>query len=226
MRKEKKWIRNVAAVCCMCVILGGNVYAGENAGAVKGAKEEKQNVKCMQTSVFGLRFIDENKKGASFTISSGREQTRIGVFDVKGKLVSYADGQGLVHVGGLKKNKLYYYRACTVSDNGTQTADWSAEKAFTTVADKKFKVKVSTRRKTCTIKVPKVAGIKNYTVNMTSSFSSGYKKVKTIKPGKTAVIKKIKNKVFRSGKTYYISIQTNTKKNIPCSNFYYDEITF
>ena len=55
---------------------------------------------------------------------------------------------------------------------------------------------------------------------------SGYKKVKTIKPGKTAVIKKIKNKVFRSGKTYYISIQTNTKKNIPCSNFYYDEITF
>ena len=54
----------------------------------------------------------------------------------------------------------------------------------------------------------------------------GFKKVKTLKPGKKLTMTKFKKKAFKTGKTYYIRIQVKTKKNITCGNYYQGYVYF
>ena len=51
---------------------------------------------------------------------------------------------------------------------------------------------------------------------MSTKRDKGFKKVKTVKPGKKIKITKMKKKSFKFGKTYYIKITPKTKivKNI------------
>lgn len=45
--------------------------------------------------------------------------------------------------------------------------------------------------------MPKVKGVKKFTLYMSTKSDKGYKKVKKVKPGKTVVISKFKNKAFK-----------------------------
>ena len=110
--------------------------------------------------------------------------------------------------------------------NGTPTSGWSEPKAFVTATDNKFKFKGIKNKKACSIKVPKIAGVKNYTVSMSTKRDKGFKKVKTLKPGKKLTMTKFKKKAFKTGKTYYIRIQVKTKKNITCGNYYQGYVYF
>ena len=51
-------------------------------------------------------------------------------------------------------------------------------------------------------------------------------KVKNLKPGKKLKMTKFKKKAFKIGKTYYLRIQVNTKKNITCGNYYQGSVYF
>ena len=153
--------------------------------------------------------------------------TRIGVFDENDRLVAYDDALSYATVTGLQKNKVYYYRAQTVSDEyGTPTSQWSDAKAFSTIDSKKIKFKGVKNQKACTIKVPKVNGVKNYTLYMSTKYDKGFKKVKNIKPGKKIKLTKFKKKSFKIGKRYYIRLQVNTKKDVTCGNYYQGSVYF
>ena len=111
----------------------------------------------------------------------------------------------------LKKNQLYYYRVRATAYDYTQkkyvpVSDWSYGYGINTAI---CKVKLSGKK--IKIKVPKVKGVKKFTLYMSTKSDKGYKKVKKVKPGKTVVISKFKNKAFKNGKYYYYNVVS--KKN-------------
>lgn len=117
---------------------------------------------------------------------------------------------------GLKKNKLYYYRVRGL-DYDTPVTDWSVYKAFFTP---NVKANLASKTsKTVVIKPPKIAGIKNYTLYMSTKRDSGYKKVGVIKPGKSKAVSKFKGKAFAYYANYYYRLVPKLKKSASVSPF-------
>lgn len=113
----------------------------------------------------------------------------------------------------LSKNKLYYIRVRRVAysyyDSTNQktvytpAGNWVyAKKSLNTavLSAKYSKGKVK-------IKVPKVKGMKKMYLYMSTKRDGGYKKVKTVKPGKTYAISKFKKKKLKKYKTYYCQVR-------------------
>ena len=222
MKKLRKSLGLFAAAFAMCMVfaLGAKVNAADVEMQIGSADGQVQT---MAVPEFAVSYISSDKSSASFSIqyAYNGQVTRIGVFDANDQLVAYDDAFSYATVTGLKKNQVYYYRAQTLSDlNGTPTSAWSEPKAFTTAMNNKFKFKGVKNQKACTIKVPKINGVKNYTIYMSKKSTGGFKKVKNLKPGKKLKMTKFKKKAFKIGKTYYLRIQVNTKKNITCGNYY------
>ncbi len=192
------------------------------------AAEDSNVVKMMAVPEFAIHYINPAKTSASFAInySHGMGWTRIGIFDVKGRLVAYDDALSYATVNGLKPNQLYYYRAQSIGDNGAPTSGWSAAKAFVTLKDKKIKLKAVKNKRAFTVQVPKLSGIKNYTVSVSRSRDKGFKKVKTIKPGKKVTINRFKKKPLGFGKYYYVKVTLKTKKNVTCGNNFIGYVYF
>lgn len=230
MKKFRKSIGLFAAAFALCLTFA--VGAKVNAADVQmqiGDADAENKVQTMAVPNFAVSYISSDKTSASFSIAYNYngQVTRIGVFDANDRLVAYDDAFSYATVTGLRKNQVYYYRAQTLSDlNGTPTSGWSEPKAFVTATDNKFKFKGIKNKKACSIKVPKIAGVKNYTVSMSTKGDKGFKKVKTLKPGKKLTMTKFKKKAFKTGKTYYIRIQVKTKKNITCGNYYQGYVYF
>lgn len=118
----------------------------------------------------------------------------------------------------IAKNQAYTIKARTyLSVNGTMIyGKLSEARAFTTVANVKVKYKYnySTGKKKYTVIIPKAKnakGIKSFTVYISRNQSKGYKKVKTVKPGKNVNISKFKGKAIKTGQIYYIKIVPNLK---------------
>lgn len=190
--------------------------------------KDRNVVKMMGAPEFAIHYINPAKTSASFAIdySHGMGWTRIGIFDVKGRLVTYDDALSYATVTGLKPNQLYYYRAQSINSSGVSTSGWSSAKAFVTLKDKKLKLKAVKNKRAFTVQVPKLAGIKNYTVYVSRNRDKGYKKVATIKPGKKVTISKFKKKPLGFGKQYYVKITLKTKKNVTCGNNFIGYVYF
>ena len=229
MKSIRRSLGLFAAAFALCLIVALGVKAEAANVEMKMDSADGGQAKTMALVDFAVDYISSDKTSASFDIvnSDSSQYTRIGVFDANDQLVAYDDAFFYATVNGLQKNQVYYYRAQTLSGyNGVPTSDWSAPKSFTTIDSNKIKFKGIKGQRACTVKVPKVNGVKNYTISMSTKSDGGFKKIKTIKPGKKIKITKMKKKSFKLGKTYYIRIQVNTKKNIACGNYYQGYVYF
>lgn len=98
----------------------------------------------------------------------------------------------------VKKNKVYFVRFREVYSNGTKSA-WSGKISFCTM---KLGRKLKSGKK-IRFKVPKVKGVKKFKIYMSTKLDSGYKKIKTLKPGKSFKVGKFRGKKFKFYKNYY-----------------------
>lgn len=131
------------------------------------------------------------------------------VLDSKGKVVEVSEQNGgITYFSYLKKNRLYYYQI-----RETRTSAYPWEEDFTGEWTKKVPFviaqyqlsQVGTGRKVC-IKMPKISGVKSYKVYMSYKKDRAWKKLKTVKAGKSIVISKFKGKALARNKKYYYKI--------------------
>lgn len=228
MKKLRKSLGLFAAAFAMCMVfaLGAKVNAADVEMQIGSADGQVQT---MNLPDFGVSYISEDKSTAGISVNYqyGDGWNRVGLFDANDRLIAVDDTTSYARFTGLSKNTVYYYRVQKASGlNGTATSAWSEPKAFTTAMNNKFKFKGVKNQKACTIKVPKINGVKNYTIYMSKKSTGGFKKVKNLKPGKKLKMTKFKKKAFKIGKTYYLRIQVNTKKNITCGNYYQGSVYF
>ena len=131
------------------------------------------------------------------------------ILDSKGKVVEVSEQNGgIEHFSYLKKNRLYYYQ---IRETRTAVYPWEEDsiggwtkKVPFVIAQYKLS-QVGTGRKVA-IKMPKVSGVKSYKVYMSYKKDRAWKKLKTVKAGKSIVISKFKGKALARNKKYYYKI--------------------
>lgn len=131
------------------------------------------------------------------------------VLNNKGHVVEVSEKNGgITYFSYLKKNRLYYYQI-----RETRTAVYPWEEDFTGEWTKKVPFviaqyqlsQVGTGRKV-RIKMPKISGVKSYKVYMSYKKDRAWKKLKTVKVGKSIVVSKFKGKALARNKKYYYKI--------------------
>lgn len=143
------------------------------------------------------------------------EDFEIQLHDYKGKLIDSDSGvYGFYFF--VNKNKLYSFRIRGIKADYENAIEdeipyvpytpWSNSVYFTTAEYKTAQVKKSKKIK---VTVPKVAGISNYKVYMSLKKNSGFKKVKTLKSGKSTTVTKFNKKALKAKKTYYFKFVPN-----------------
>lgn len=152
---------------------------------------------------------------------------QIEMCDVNGTPVSSKDWiSSTTGFYDVAKNTVYLFRVRFYEHTWDSSArkyvdtfgEWSGFKAASTIAPTASLT--SRRSKKVKIKIPKMAGVKNVVLYMSTSTTTGFKKVATIKPGKTKVISKFKGKSFKTKKWYYYRIQINLQNGIPCEDYF------
>ena len=129
--------------------------------------------------------------------------------DSQGNVVEVSEQNGgITYFSYLKKNRLYYYQ---IRETLTSVYPW--EEDFTGEWTKKVPFviaqyqlsQVGTGRKV-RIKMPKISGVKSYKVYMSYKKNKAWKKLKTVKAGKSIVISKFRGKALARNKKYYYKI--------------------
>lgn len=131
------------------------------------------------------------------------------ILDSKGKVVEVSEQNGgIEHFSYLKKNRLYYYQ---IRETRTAVYPWEEDsiggwtkKVPFVIAQYKLS-QVGTGRKVA-IKMPKVSGVKSYKVYMSYKKDRAWKKLKTVKAGKSIIISKFRGKALARNKKYYYKI--------------------
>lgn len=141
------------------------------------------------------------------------------------KVLATEEGSNMVSVSyPIRKNEVYYYRVrgiCTDSETGkTAYGSWTKYKAFSTIVLKPVMVKKGSGR-FIRVKCPKLPEVvRNVKVMLSTKKNKGYKKVASVKSGKTSkVIKKFRKKKFAYYKGYYVNAAPVLKGKVPCQNF-------
>lgn len=138
------------------------------------------------------------------------------VLNNKGNVVEVSEQNGgITYFSYLKKNRLYYYQI-----RETRTSAYPWEEDFTGEWTKKVPFviaryqlsQVGTRRKV-RIKMPKISGVKSYKVYMSYKKDRAWKKLKTVKAGKSIVVSKFKGKALARNKKYYYKIMPSKGVN-------------
>ena len=102
-------------------------------------------------------------------------------------------------------------RAYTTFNGTTTYGAWSD---WIQIVPPVKKLTGKSKKRKITLKWSKVAGASSYTIYVSTSKSSGYKKTKTVSAKKSkATIKKIGKKKLKSGKRYYVMVRPNKKIN-------------
>lgn len=179
------------------------------------------------TKNFSVDYVSSSGTSARIAVSAAGEYAEVALMNNKGETVktyvcSVRNQSGSAYFYDLKKNTLYYYAIRLVTYDSTSpsryaaVSEWSAKKAFTTA---KYTVKQVGRKKAVSIKCPKIKGIKKYTIYMSAKEKSGYKKVGTVKPGKSLKVSKFNKKAFKYKKNYYYKIYGHTSKGTKCAAY-------
>lgn len=217
----------LALACVMAFALQAPVNAAEKAVVQSIGQEQAQasvQADSYRHGVEGLYYYKTSKK-VDLTIkvtsnSSNIYNYEVQVLDYKKKKIVAKDTCSLYAFFTLKRNQLYYYRVRALSYDYSKGAyvpvsSWSYGHGINTAV---CSVKLSGKK--IKIKVPKVKGVKKFTVYMSTNQKTGYKKVKTVKAGKTVVVSKFKKKAFKKGKNYYYNIASNKNQSRLIHSFY------
>ena len=127
----------------------------------------------------------------------------------------------------IKDNKVYYYRIRPVYRTWNSSSrsylrnyigPWSPYRAVCTV---KLKAKLLKRSKISEkVTLPKVRGVKNAKISISKKKDSGYKKVKTLKPGKSYVVTKCGKNKLKKYINYYLKPTVKLNDGVPCDSAY------
>jgi hypothetical protein len=164
-----------------------------------------------------------NGDGGSFTLNMKTDVVAnydndydVLLIDRKGKVIktAFADGSwgsATATIGGLQKNRVYYYQTRQKYWNPDTSSwvlgEWSARFPFTTIRGGQYKLKIKSKKnRTVSLKVPKIKGVSSYNVYLSLLSGSGYKKVKTVKPGKTVVLKGFNGGKFAWNWVYFAAV--------------------
>lgn len=203
------------------------VNAAEKATVQAVNQGQAQATVQADTYTHGVRslYYSKSSKKASLTIGVTSNSSNYYYYEVqlldytKKKVVAQSTCASYAFFD-LKKNQLYYYRVRATVYDYTQggyvpVSDWSYGHGINTAV---CTVKLS--GKNVKIKVPKVKGVKKFTLYMSTNSKKGYKKVKKVKPGKAVVVSKFKKKSLKKGKYYYYNIASNKNQSRLVHSFY------
>lgn len=183
--------------------------------AEKAAVNQEKAQATVQAGSFTHRvqslYYNSSTKKASLTIevnSSGVYRYQVQLLNYNKKKVVATDECSLYAFFTLKKNQLYYYRVRATSYNYSTgqyvpVSNWSYGYGINTGV---CTVKLSGKK--VRIKTPKVKGVKKFTLYMSTNRTKGYKKIKTVKSGKTITVSSFKKKSFKKYKDYYYYISS------------------
>lgn len=205
MMKILKGYLMVAITAIMAMIISFPVQAQTTSQKQAKAIVQYANIPAtIETSSSGDIFITVKNISNDYRVDYDMR-----VLDNKGKVVEVSEQNGgITYFSYLKKNRLYYYQI-----RETRTAVYPWEEDFIGEWTKKvpfviaqYKLsQVGTGRKV-RIKMPKVSGVKSYKVYMSYKKDRAWKKLKTVKSGKSIVISKFRGKALARNKKYYYKI--------------------
>lgn len=166
--------------------------------------------------------LSSNKISVSVTIPSGATYVQVELCDRNGKHIAYDEARVYANFQGVKNNTVYLYRARALKRKKNAATgqfestygQWSKYRAFVKVKCKSVDSNESGKNKEITFKVPKIKGVKSFTLSMSKKRDKNYVKIKTVKPGAKVTVSTFKNKKLKRSKTYYIKVTPNLKKNV------------
>lgn len=107
------------------------------------------------------------------------------------------------------KNKAGLVRFRYIDREGFPLSEWSETIGYVTYNGKN--VKQVGKKLQVSYKLPKIKGVKKYVISISTKKDKGFRKIKTVKPGKKAIIKNYKGKAFKLYKNYYVQIKPIVK---------------
>lgn len=176
-------------------------------------------VKSEAQTVSGKAWINSVYPGSVSIYCTGDGYYKdVQLLDYKKKVIKTNSYVNNITSFSFKKNRVYYFRWRYNDSYNKVYGKWSGLKKFT---DYEPKMTLSTRSRCATIKVPKSkgSGITKVIIQASTKEKSGYKNIKTLKPGKKYKFKKFKKKGLKAGKTYYIRLVLKGKFG-KCKNEY------
>ena len=202
----KKRMGMLIAVVCAAFLMAAAVGKGVKAETLGAADQPDQVVRAPSdgrikaASTMTVDSLSATKVGIEF--NDGTYEKEVQLMNRSGKVIS-TDTCWSYSSFNLKKNTVYYirYREMDYDYYSGQTyySSWSGKLGFCTA---KFSLKLKKGRK-IKYKAPKVAGVKSFRIYVSTKSGSKYKKVKTLKPGKSFKLKKFRGKKIKKYKTYY-----------------------
>ena len=202
----KKRMGMLIAVVCAVFLMAAAAGKDVKAETLGAAEQPDQVVsapsdgRIKAASTMTIDSLSPTRVGIEFDDSTYEKEVQL--MNRSGKVIS-TDTCWYYSSFNLKKNTVYYirYREMDYDYDSGQTYyySWSGKLGFCTA---KFSLKLKKGRK-IRYKAPKVAGVKNFRVYVSTKSGSKYKKVKTLKPGKSFKLKKFRGKKIKKNKTYY-----------------------
>lgn len=190
MKNKKSLLTTLFSICMLC-LFSFHVYA---------AAPFRGHVECKVWNSAGTM--------ACFSISNDN-YTEVAIYNKNGNFIESKIAKTTTYFENLKSNTLYYFTARSIDKDANIISNWSAKSAF---CDFKPAIKVpDTYSKTVSFKCPKISGIESATLYLSTNSKSNFKKVKTIKPGKTYTTATFKGKDFSVNKKYYYKFKIITK---------------
>ena len=155
----------------------------------------------------------------SVTVPASNYNLEVQVLNQKNEVVETRNTYGTLTIlsfNNLKKNKVYFVRYRAVDEEGNALTDWNGNYGIVTF----YLMPKKGKGMSISYKIPKIKGIKNVKVSISKKAKKGFKKVRTVKPGKKIVIRKYKGKSLKYT-TYYVRFQPKFKAKVKKMKFMY-----
>lgn len=199
MKRMKKSMGLFAAafVVCMAFAFGVKVNAQTDV--------TKDNFKITSASGDSI-YVEVNKPVDT-------DYMQVVLCDYKGTPITYELTGGIpVAFTNLEANQVYLIKCRSYSfENGENVYQktWTDYRAATLLDMNKVSLSLvkNNKNRTVKVKLPKIAGVKQYTVSLSTKKDSGFKKVKTVKAGKAVKITKYNGNKLKLAKKYYLRLQ-------------------
>ncbi|MCR5271921.1 MAG: hypothetical protein K6E13_02945 [Lachnospiraceae bacterium] len=171
--------------------------------------------KKISTSDFDIDSVYSTLKKVSFFTNKDSDMTgtQLQLYKGKKKVKTLKYSSTSSESVKIKTNAVYKYRVRAYYTNTntqkTYYGPWSSYKYFDCPS-----LTYSRSSRYVKVKLKKVSNVKSYTIYVSTKYSSGYKKFKTVTVSKTKTVKinKYNKKALKKGKTYYVKIVPNIKK--------------